>query len=265
LSEFEQALERLDSDTAAVQKAAATVAGASKRLAAAAKAGDGAAIDRAFGDCGRAVDALQAQLNNTRSGWNFDWRGHIESERFKRELLEAASEAGLIIHEQDGRIFSYPVLVRILTGGDLGTVSVDRKRMRTIRPSHLVALLKTLRDRPPKAKNEEFLKSLYAAYGWATQRDDGSTPWGPVAELVDLYEILTLFPGQTRDYSRQEFTRDLYLLDRSDIRATRDGARFELSASTGTKGSRSRFLTIVGEDGEEKAYYGISFARPTRP
>jgi hypothetical protein len=33
LSEFEQALERLDSDTAAVQKAAATVAGASKRSA----------------------------------------------------------------------------------------------------------------------------------------------------------------------------------------------------------------------------------------
>lgn len=82
-------------------------------------------------------------------------------------------------------------------------------------------------------------------------------------ELVTLFDLLTIFPDTKKDYSRAEFTRDLYLLDRSLKVETRAGARLEFSASTGTKGSASRILTIIGEDGYPKVYYGISFTAPS--
>jgi len=70
---------------------------------------------------------------------------------------------------------------------------------------------------------------------------------------------LTLFPDTQKDYGKLEFTRDLYLLDRSRVAETKGGASLELSASTGTKGATSKLLQIVGEDGVVKVYYGISF------
>ena len=104
---------------------------------------------------------------------------------------------------------------------------------------------------------------LFKAYEWArkaepaaTRRLDGQ---GPVIELVSLFDLLTLFPDAQKDYGRAEFTRDLYLLDRSRVRETKAGRRLELSASTGTKGSATKLLQIVGEDGVPKVYYGISF------
>ena len=77
---------------------------------------------------------------------------------------------------------------------------------------------------------------------------------------MSLFDLLTLFPDTQKDYGRAEFTRDLYLLDRSRVVETRAGARLELSASTGTKGLAAKLLQIVGEDGVPKVYFGISFA-----
>jgi hypothetical protein len=74
-----------------------------------------------------------------------------------------------------------------------------------------------------------------------------------------LYGLLTLMPGATREYSRQEFVRDVYLLDQSGETTTRDGKRIEFHASTGTKLARGA-MSIITPDGREKRYYAISFA-----
>ena len=79
-----------------------------------------------------------------------------------------------------------------------------------------------------------------------------------VVRLLDMYNLLTLLPGQSRDYSRQEFARDIYLLDQSGVTTTRDGATVSFPASTGTRVPAAT-LRIVTQGGQEKLYYGIAF------
>ena len=79
-------------------------------------------------------------------------------------------------------------------------------------------------------------------------------------ELTRIYELLTLFPGQQKEYGRQEFARDLYLLDQSSAKET-DGHAFRFAASTGTRGSASKFFQLVDREGHERVYYAISFER----
>ncbi len=94
----------------------------------------------------------------------------------------------------------------------------------------------------------------------AIERRPGRLSFGAPVPLLDLYELLTLLPGSGREYSRQEFVRDVYLLDQSGETTTRTGERIEFHASTGTKLARGA-MTIVTQDGREKRYYAISFAR----
>ena len=61
---------------------------------------------------------------------------------------------------------------------------------------------------------------------------------GVPAKLVDVHRVLTLLPGAARDYTRQEFARDLYLLDQSGIVNTKDGRRMTLPASAMTRRQR---------------------------
>jgi hypothetical protein len=73
-----------------------------------------------------------------------------------------------------------------------------------------------------------------------------------------VWSILTLLPGQAREYTKQEFARDLYLLDQSGVTSTpRSGRQLRWSASTGTKGSG--VLTTVARSGQQQRYWGVSF------
>jgi hypothetical protein len=75
--------------------------------------------------------------------------------------------------------------------------------------------------------------------------------------LRDIYEALTLLPGSARDYSLDDFVMDVYRLDLSGPHVTRANHRFDLPASTSTRGGRGiRFAT---KDGDEKLYSTIRF------
>jgi hypothetical protein len=75
-------------------------------------------------------------------------------------------------------------------------------------------------------------------------------------KLVDVYRVLTIMPGARREYDKQEFARDLYLLDQSGLTETRDGRRLHLPASALTRGSG--VLVTVTRSGQQKVYAGIS-------
>ena len=84
-----------------------------------------------------------------------------------------------------------------------------------------------------------------------------------VVRLVDVYAVLTLLPGQTRDYTRAEFARDLYLLDQSgEERTGSDGRRLRWAASSGTR--QAGVLTTVARSGQQQRYWGIAFESPAR-
>lgn len=68
-------------------------------------------------------------------------------------------------------------------------------------------------------------------------------------------------PGASADYSLVDFSRDLFLLDRSGLRETRSGARFTFPASSTTRSARGT-LRFMARDGELVTYYGIRFTEP---
>jgi hypothetical protein len=155
----------------------------------------------------------------------------------------------------DNRLYCYPVLIRVLPGDR--AVMIDRKRERRLRPSVLVRHLRDLQRRPPRFRPADFLNALYATYGVAVERRDGRKP-GAVVPLGELYELLTLLPGQSREYSKQEFARDVYLLDQSGETTAKDGARLEFHSGAGARVPCGA-LTVVTRTGAEKTYHGISF------
>lgn len=147
--------------------------------------------------------------------------------------------------------------MRILSG-DLVAV-IDKTRDKHLRPTVLVEHLQRLQAQPVRFRSDAFLESLSQAYAVAgrdrTRKGRGE---GSVISLAEIYELLTLLPGQSREYSRHEFARDLYLLDESGVRATRSGRAVHLHPARGTEPERRVFATVA-QDGRLLRYFGLSF------
>jgi hypothetical protein len=190
-----------------------------------------------------------------KSGWRFATGEYLDSGGFTREVLDLAAERGVIAQEEDGRIVSFPSLVRILPSDE--AIEVDRKKSVELRPSKVVDRLQQAQTRPPRFRAEPFLKALHGAYELVV-RNRGREA-GEVVPLVDVYRVFTMLPGQRSAYAQQEFVRDIYLLDESGVSTTSDGLRVTLPAATGAK--TSSVLRAVTRDGRIKTYYGIAFRR----
>jgi hypothetical protein len=138
-------------------------------------------------------------------------------------------------------------------------VSIDKKKERRIRPTVLVEILKDSQKKPTRSRPEPFLEALYRAYKTIGQGKAKTMLLdGTVIPLIDIWELLTLLPGQAKDYPKQEFTRDVYLLHKSGVIDTRDGAQVSFPFNRNVPG---KILSIINEGGEEKKYYGIMFTK----
>ncbi|HEY7060480.1 MAG TPA: hypothetical protein VII06_03305 [Chloroflexota bacterium] len=258
---LEDALARAEAGADDALKTARNVANALRRYHRAAQQGQMRELRAASEAARRAVQALDQEVANVAESWEFDEEAYLQGEGYVGELIAAGDREGLHIALQDNRLFSYPAVVRVLPGER--AVQIDKSRERRIRPSFLARLLRDLQKRPPRFRALDFLRGLNDAYHVAIRQDSQRLRPGSPVPLLDLYELLTLMPSTAREYSRQEFTRDVYLLDQSGEDTTRGGERVEFHASTGTKLRRGA-LTIVAEDGREKRYYAVSFTPAAR-
>jgi len=207
-------------------------------------------------DATRAAD----QAAEAAGSWALDDEAYLSSGRFTQELLAAAQSAGLQLFERDDRLYCYPVLVRVAPAER--SVFVDKARERRIRPSVLVEHLREIQRKPPRFRPEAFLESLFSAYRFLVLQYGPSALDGSHTEQLSLiYEMMTLRPGAGRDYSRQEFARDIYLLDRGGVTTTRRGYIVSFPASTGARAAAGS-VRVVTESGQEKVYYGIAFSPP---
>ncbi|MBI4596484.1 MAG: hypothetical protein HY730_08935 [Candidatus Tectomicrobia bacterium] len=255
---LESSLARTESDVAASLKMAQTVVSTIKKYANALKVGNLKDLQPAVNEIEKAELALRQQIATTKAGWNFDVDAYINT-AFIKEVLAIAEQKGVRIFERDDRLYCYPVLIRILPAE--WSVQIDKTKEKKLRPSVLVNKLKELQKKPPRFRPEGFLEALHTAYQKTVQLKNKGLPLsGTVISLLEIYELFTLMPGQSREYSKQEFARDIYLLDRSGTVATRDGSKVSFPASTGTK-IPSRTLNVINEYGEEKRYYGIAFTK----
>lgn len=250
---LEGALGRIETEIELAAKATAAVARELKKARSAARTGTLRELQRALETAEQLTGTLVDSTRSLRAGWRFDDRAYLESGAYTDELLRAGEAAGVQLFEQDGRVVSYPSLVRILPAD--ASLEVDKKRERRIRPSFVAQLLRQHQSRPPRFKAEAFIEALHKAYRLALA-ERGRRP-GTVVPLTDIYGKLTLLPGQSREYAKQEFARDIYLLDQSGVDRTKAGARISFPASTGTRGSGR--IDVVTRAGATRAYYGISF------
>ncbi len=224
------------------------------------KRAKGAAASGQLRDLRRALEAaatmaaeLAQEAARARDAYDIDEGDLLGSGAYRKELLAAAADAGVAMFEEDDRLLCYPSLVRVLPG-ELA-IEIDRRRERRIRPSVVVAALASAQRSGPRFKPGPFLASLATAYDLVVARQ-GKSP-GAVVRLTDVYDVLTLLPGQSRDYSKQEFARDLYLLDQSGVTDAANGRQLRWSASTGTK--QAGVLTTVSRSGQQQRYWGLSF------
>jgi hypothetical protein len=154
----------------------------------------------------------------------------------------------------DGRLYSYPNIVRV-EPRDLA-VRIGKRRHTGVRPHHVGKLLKTAQAKPQQGNLQPVLQAIERAYLHLTKGE-----LGRAVHLRQIHELLTLLPGSARDYSLDDFVMDVYQLDLSGPHVTRDKRRFDLPASTSTRGGRGiRFAT---REGEEKLYSTIRFLDAT--
>ncbi|OHE17806.1 MAG: hypothetical protein A2X96_11175 [Syntrophobacterales bacterium GWC2_56_13] len=256
---LEKALAKTETDIDATLKAANSVVSSLKRFRSAIKAGSFRELRKTIDSAEQAIAALKQQFVNTRDGWNFDTESYVASKEFSAEILEMSKTLGVKIFEQDERLYCYPFLLRILPN-ELA-VQIDKQKERRLRPSTLVSHLKILQNKPVRFKPDIFLESLFSAYEILIRsRGKAQAGKGIVITLLEIYRLLTLLPGQAKDYSRQEFARDLYLLDQSGVTATKKGFVIRLPASTGTRWTTGT-IRVITQEGQDKRYYGISFSK----
>ena len=99
---------------------------------------------------------------------------------------------------------------------------------------------------------DQFLESLAEGYEHVVARADKKPD--AVVRLTDIWTVLTLLPGQAKEYTRPEFARDLYLLDQSGARHYEDGRTLRWHASSGTR--MAGVLTTVARTGQQQRVLG---------
>ena len=258
---LEQALAKTEADAAVTLKAADGVRGSLRKFLAAAKVGNLRELRSSIEAADKAMAALRQQFANAKEGWNFDEERYFADGFYSTEIISTGQQAGVRIFERDERLYCYPALIQISPRDK--AVLIDKKRESRIRPSVLVTRLKEMQRKPPRFRPEPFLAALFESYTKAVaMRGKELLQTAPVVPLVDIYELLTLLPGQAREYTRQEFVRDIYLLHRSGVdTVTRTGAKVSFPIGRGVP---RRTLTVIDETGEEKRYYGITFTSASK-
>lgn len=253
---LEQALAKTEADAAATLKAANALLSSLRKFHGAAKTGNLRELRTALEAGERALAGLRQQFANAREGWTFDEEGYFANGLYSQEVVATGQQMGVRIFTRDERLYCYPALIRVSPNEK--AVFIDRKRDNCVRPSVLVTRLKELQRKPSRFRPEAFLAVLFEAYTNVVARrgKEDHVQMAPVVPLVDIYELLTLFPGLSREYSKQEFARDIYLLHRGGVDTTRNAARVSFPISRGTP---SKTLSVIDETGEEKRYYGICF------
>jgi hypothetical protein len=225
----------------------------------AARVGDLNALHKALGELEGYLQVARTETLGAAQSWGLSEEeevAYFADGGFTEELVAEAEESGLQVSVEDGTIVCYPSLVKV--DASRRCVLIDRKPYRWVRPSSLVAHLKAVQARPPRFKAAQFLESLYVAWEHARHLRAGGRQPGSDVRVGDVYTALTIAPGSSKEYSKPELGRDLYLLEQSGERVTRKGARVHFGRSTGTKSS-SGLITVVGEDGRRVDYSSIGF------
>ena len=105
-----------------------------------------------------ALQGLRQEVANAIATWPFEDGAEADylREHYAGELQSTAEKHGLAIYERDGRLISYPSIVRIFPGDQ--AIGIDKKKVSTLRPSYLAAILVNNQKKQPRFRSEAFLE-----------------------------------------------------------------------------------------------------------
>ena len=93
--------------------------------------------------------------------WDFDSKTYLEG-GYIQELKQEAQAQGLTLVERDGRLYCFPLVLRI-EPREL-TIRIGNKRERRLRPKEIVSQLASTQKRKQRFNSAKFLDALYQAY-----------------------------------------------------------------------------------------------------
>lgn len=265
LTDLEQAFDEVERAATSTLESASGLLKQARSLQKAAREGNIARMKRARTDLDTALGGLRQAVANAVDSWTLaeEQEERYIEDRYVGELSAVAAGKGLAIHERDGRLICHPSVIRMLPRDR--AVRMDGKKVSTIRPSYLAALLLKNQKKGSRHKSDVFLESLYTVYADIVHGESSGRlmpdDWQRVVPLARIYRLFTSLPGAGRDYDRTDFARDLYRLQTGGPAHTRKGAAVSFPASSGTRQTRRDLFTFVGPDGEDVVYYGIRFTK----
>jgi hypothetical protein len=255
MAEIEAALAALDAKVAEAQKSSDQLSKALKKLRQAAATGHIGDIEKGLSTIAEHGREAEAAARSLAGAWAFDARAYLAA-GYAEELRAEVAGQGVNVFEKDGRLYAFPLIMRIDPRDAL--VRLGKKPARTIRPKHLAKLLAAAQKRPQRFPEARFLALLYEVYRSIAGAEWRNADRGPAISLAQIHDLLTLLPGA--DYPPEEFARDLLLLDRQPDLRTKDGAAFEFAGATLSKGSMKR-IVVYDEQGNERTYIAVRFLK----
>lgn len=258
---FEAQIATLDQRLAETEKHAKSLLSRIRALRAKTNVGEFAQVESLLEPFPRQIEQLEASMQSARDAFTYDSAHALADGTYLAELRAEAAAHDLVLTERDGRLTAFPLLLKL--DAKAAGIRIGRKLERRLRPAVVVRLLRKAQA-SSRFDAARFLQQLFNAYahlapavqgGW--RADQAGT--GPVIALNDVHAMLTMLPAAAADYPREEFACDLLRLDRAPDTLTSTGHRFDLPASTGSKG-RNR-LTVYDETGAERVFVGVQFSR----
>lgn len=249
---LEEALQEQEERVDALLRAANKYAGTLKAWKKACQSGHIGNLQKSAALAEELGGDLPETTRAAKDAWQFDTRAYLESDEWRKELQAAASARYSLrtLEDDDNTLISSPVTVRAQPAR--GTLALRKVNWPNLRPRTVAAELKRLRDRTANANSQEFVESLFAV----CQRLGGKD--NPHARFRDIYDLFCLTPGYKKENPPAAFGQQIYALHRSDVRATRSGAKFEIEYATGNAKEKDIF-TVLSEDGRPVRYYNIWF------
>jgi hypothetical protein len=259
MTTMEASIAAFETRVAEAQKSAAALTNALRQVKKAACSGHFADLDKGLGTIAERAELAQLAAAALPRAWDFDPKSYLEN-GYLEELKQEADGQGLNLIEKDGRLYCFPLVVKI--DARESTVRIGSKRERRLRPKEIVHQLAAMQKRKQRFSVPRFLDALYQVY----QRIQGAN-WqkvvggrGTAVPLSEIHDVLTLLPDS--DYPVEEFGRDLLLLARQPDLRTRDGCSFEFTGSSMSR-ERVKRISVYDEQGREVVYIALRFTRGT--
>ncbi len=252
---YESELEHLDREIAALVKGTQLALTAARKAQRASAQGNQSELVAAIVAVRDRLADLHEKASELTRDADYDLTAWMQSGGYARELMALAAASHLPMVESDSKLLCYPSVLQVMPAEQ--AITIDRKRVREVRPSRVVDVLRANSQRRSRFRAEAFLEALASAYDLWIAHKGGRH--GSHVKLMNLYSILTLLNG-SRAYSKQEFARDIYLLDQSGLIETKDGRILRFAASATTRGGG--VLETVAKGGQVKIYSTIALEGP---